>query len=92
MRQVDDKKRGKDKMKISTGITIVLLHALIKLGGAAALRNTVPNIDGMRYMMAKYVEHNCNQGMGLSATCVTSRTTTLASVSTLRTHIDDDYT
>ena len=49
MRQVDDKKRGKDKMKISTGITIVLLHALIKLGGAAALRSTVLNIYGMRY-------------------------------------------
>ena len=36
-------------MKISTGITIVLLHALIELGGAAALRNTALNIDGMRY-------------------------------------------
>ena len=36
-------------MKISTGITIVLLHALIKLGGAAALRSTVLNIYGMRY-------------------------------------------
>ena len=41
--------KGEDKMKISTGITIVLLHALIKLGGAAALRKTVPNIDWMRY-------------------------------------------
>ena len=99
MRQVDDKKRGKDKMKISTGITIVLLHTLIKLGGAAALRNTVLDINGMRFMITKYVffftkyvEHIYNQGMGLSATCVTSRTTTLASVSTLRTHIDDDYT
>ena len=36
-------------MKISTGVTIVLLHALIKLGGAGAMRNTVPNIDGMSY-------------------------------------------
>ena len=42
-------------MKISTGITIVLLHALIKLGGAAALRNTVLDINGMRFMITKYV-------------------------------------
>lgn len=55
LRQVDDKKRGKDKMKISTGITIVLLHTLIKLGGAAALRNTVLDINGMRFMITKYV-------------------------------------